>query len=288
MSGRLRLELSNQTNDSLQRIDYKMIRRASRRRREIRQRWNFRRRKPSILTVDCRIFTWAKLGEDEATNADRADFCQSRRRYMVADGVSRSFRPQVLAEYLVSSFVRSDLPLAHSSLETIMQLFTPWSGDGLSWPEAALLERFGSQSTFLAVDISQLNSTDFLISAIAVGDSVLALVNANDPIGLASVWPFQNVADFPSIPGTIGTSTPYIKGSAHGPADFTARQGDSLLLMTDAIGRYFARSCETGVSLSRTFPFLENDTGFADWANAAMTQGLVEEDDLTIMEIRFR
>jgi len=264
-----------------------MLRRTSRRRREYRRRLSFRRKRETKAIFDCRIFTRARLGEDKGTNADFALFSHLTRRVALADGVSRSFHPAAWAEFLVRTLTESDLPLSPSSISTAAEQFAPVNEADLSWPEVALLRRFGSQSTLMVVEFIPETSKEINLRTFAIGDCLLVRANASSRIEEAFLWPYTASADFPAVPGSICTSPPHLRGDTHESVLITASQGDSLFLMTDALGRYFARSREAGLTLKQIFPFLERTNGFDSWSEVAMATGLVDEDDLTLVEIRF-
>ncbi len=262
------------------------MKRAIRRRREFR----FRLRslpKPTVTwAFSTRVFTRSKLGEQETTNADYAAVSTDSRRLTVADGVSRSFRPRHWARHLVVSANELEPTQIIESLESIALNFDPGDLANMSWPEAAIRERFGSRSTFISISLAPRDDGSVDATAVAVGDCVLAIIDELDDLRHVVTWPFATSQEFPSAPGNVCTAHPFLRGELLGPRHFVLRRGLRMLVMTDAMGRAMVGGIEAERRIDEIFPFLFTGTDFHEWSTAAMMNGKVEEDDLTIVEVR--
>lgn len=257
------------------------------RRRRNQRRWYqvSRTRKRSCNNV--RIFSCAKLGENPPTNADFAVSSENGLRVTIADGVSRSFRPRDWARY-VSNRINS-VPISQmiEQIACLPKEFSMDSIEGMSWPEQAVRDRYGSQTTVMSLEF-KLNRKrqNIEIEAVGIGDCLMVIIGNKTADTPVVSWPFRSVQDFPQIPTSVCTLSPHIRGQVHGPFSFTTQNDDVVLVMTDALGRYFLGGVAKGLKVEQLFPFLFSTGDFEDWALSAMRAGQVDEDDLTIMEVK--
>jgi hypothetical protein len=263
------------------------VKRRIRRRREFRSRWRLLPNPSATQPVSTRIFSRSKLGEDESTNADYADVSSDLRRLTVADGISRSFRPRDWARHLVAQANQMEPTQIIGSLDSIVSSFDPGNLDDVSWPEAALRDRFGSQATFISAALTPRDDGSIDVTVVAVGDCVLAVVEGENSLRRVITWPFATSPEFPSVPGNVCTALPYLRGDLFGPRHFVLRSGLRLLVMSDAMGRAMLAGIEAQRAIDEIFPFLFTETDFHEWSTDAMRNGKVEEDDLTIVEVRY-
>ena len=70
---------------------------------------------------------------------------------------------------------------------------------------------------------------------------------------------------------------------------FKVNRDDFIYLITDALARYWVEQNIVGKNIHQIFPFLSNQndaqSSFEVWAKESRILGLVEDDDLTIIEI---
>jgi len=264
-----------------------IMRRVTRRRREQRFRWKLRSGNRRKSRLHSQVFSCSKLGEVESTNADYAEASVDFRRITIADGISRSFRPREWARHLVRKVNEIEQQQVFESLNHIVHEFDLGNPAELSWPEKAVLERYGSQATLLTVSVSPLSNGEWSVNAISVGDCLLVVVPEDSSRYPLLTWPFSYVDEFPSVPGSICSLSPHLRGDISGPWTATVRAGDRLLIMSDALARYFVSEVRQKRDIDQIFPFLSSPDLFKKWATHSMSTGLVEEDDLTVAEVVF-
>jgi hypothetical protein len=260
------------------------MKRVRRIRRELRRRLRPRARDSALVAIESRIFTCPKLGEAENTNADSAYVSSERGSVAIADGVSRSFQPRQWSQLLVRAVTEVDEG-SLTELATKCSEATSHDSRDLSWPEKALRDRFGSQATLLSVKFHRLNRNEVLATATAIGDCLLARISKKGAREYVQLWPFADTESFPAVPGNICSVSPHIRGQVV-TAQLSLELEDRLLLMTDALGRYFVRQVSENRSVIESFPFLHQAMTFQEWSLVAVESGVVEDDDLTLVEIR--
>jgi hypothetical protein len=138
--------------------------------------------------------------------------------------------------------------------------------------------RDGSFATFLGVTV-ELGGTAGLWRGIAVGDSCLFVVRGGR---LSCAFPVDDAAAFGTRPLLIGShGEGRIRvAAAHGDL----ADGDSLLLMTDALAHWFLAGNESGRTPWQELAGL-SDSAFPGWVECERTERRLKNDDVTLLTI---
>lgn len=248
---------------------------SNRQRRDARRR-NVRNLALSYFHVRC--FTRVKLGEN--TNADAYDFNSDVGRCVIADGVSRSFRPHLWSLHVCRSLAQSQKKLNRRTLGVLAQNFQH-DEQPLPWNLEELRDR-GSHATVLVLDLSRRQSC-IIAEITSIGDCIFA-TTSQDGKTIRGTWPFKNIGEMPFATSAISSVHPFLIGAEILKVRLKLKPGTRILLMTDAMARYLIAS---DLSLDRIFPFLSGVVLFEDWADRMREDGLIENDDLTLLEISF-
>lgn len=242
------------------------------------------------LNPKVRQFTASKLGESTGSNEDSFKISLAPLTIALSDGSSRSFKPKIWSSALVSSLSNSQSFLKISDVKKISQKVGKLENDVLPWNLEEIRMR-GSQATFMRLNlVAQADS--FKINCLSIGDSLLVLQstsNSNSSNPTTRSWPFETLQDFPNAPSVVSSIEPFLVQNSQRKQSFEVNRYDFIYLMTDALARYWVEQNIAGKNMHQIFPFLSDQnhaqSSFEVWANENRTLGLVEDDDLTIIEI---
>ena len=248
---------------------------SNRRRRDARGR---KVKSPTFGNFDVRCFTRAKFGEK--TNADAFNFDLDRGRFIIADGVSRSFRPHLWSNHICHSLVQNQKKVTKRTLGILAQNFLHEERP-LPWNLEELRDR-GSHSTVLVLNLRRRRSC-MVAEVVSIGDCIFASISQNRKT-IKGIWPFKNMGEMPFATSAISSVRPFLMGAEILKARIQLKPGTRILIMTDAMARYLIGS---SLSLDLVFPFLSGDVLFEDWADKMRSAELIENDDLTLLEISF-
>ena len=242
------------------------------------------------LTVKVRQFTASKLGESVDSNEDSFKVSLAPLTIALSDGSSRSFKPKKWSSALVSSLSGSQSLLKVSDIKKISQKVGKLENDNLPWNLEEIRLR-GSQATFMRLNLDA-QEANLKINCLSIGDSLLVLQSTSDSKSSNSTtrsWPFETLQDFPNAPSVVSSIEPFLVRNSQRKQSFKVNRYDFIYLMTDALARYWVEQNIVGKNIYQIFPFLcnQNDaqSSFEVWAKESRTLGLVEDDDLTIIEI---
>jgi hypothetical protein len=205
--------------------------------------------------------------------------------FAVADGATESLFSGVWARLLAGAFARATVPDAAGLLAILPSLQQQWhqhvGGKPLPWYAEEKL-REGAFATLLGVRLRP-GGWD----ALAVGDSCLFQVRQG---ALLRSFPLEQSAAFGSAPFLLSTQAPQNgRVAAHvRTASGDLREGDTLLLMTDALACWFLAEHERGGTPWTTLPAPGTEEGRA--AFEALTARLRAEkamrnDDVTLLQL---
>jgi len=229
--------------------------------------------------------------ESEESNCDRVNVrvesCAGRLVVMVAiaDGVSQSFRPAPWADALVHRVeirhLDGDDPEVFAELSRSIGM--PEAHE-LPWNQAVLRER-GSQSTLLLVGATE-SEEGWHIEFRSVGDCLLVLEFIDlDGARLTMVWPVTTPEDLDSVPGRIGTESPYLLGEVQRHALLVTRPIRALV-MTDAVARFVinavSRSTPGDVWGIVPLGLRASNEEYVDWINQLRRDKSIADDDSTV------
>jgi hypothetical protein len=208
-------------------------------------------------------------------------------RFAIADGAAESAYSGLWARLLVDEFVAGGpnqpdwpawiAPLQQRWAEAVR---LPPGGEPLPW---YLEDRYnqGAFATFLGVTV---NGAGW--EALAVGDSCLFQMRQGE---LRLAFPLTQSGQFDNSPWLIGsrTSTEVVPVQ-HGVRVADDYQlGDYLLLMTDALSRWFLARTEAGKKPWRDLEALldREDHHFAEWVERLRAAKKLRNDDTTLVVV---
>ena len=247
---------------------------SSRRRRDIRRRNNAMIWRQ--LHVKC--FTSAKLGEK--TNADSYGYDLKSGRFVIADGVSRSFRPHLWSAHICNSFAKSRQKVSKRTLSFMARDFSK-SSEPLTWNLEEMRDR-GSHATMMVLDV-RLSGGFLEVEAASIGDCLLVFIS-NDVNRVETTWPFKDAKEMPFATAAVSSVRPFLMAEKILRAKIRLKPGLRILMTTDAVARYLLSTIKLPHA---NVPFFESQIAFEKWADEMSKSELIENDDLTLLEISF-
>jgi hypothetical protein len=221
---------------------------------------------------------------DECEDAAAVDL--ARGRFAVADGAAESAESGLWARLLVETFVHHPpqepwptwvLPLQGQWADAVGRLQPaeplPWFLEGRY--------RDGAYATFLGLI---LDGPRWF--ALALGDSCLFQLRGSR---LEAAFPLGHSSQFDNNPWLVGSRAAAgeaaLAQARHSAGDW--RPGDRLLLMTDALARWFLSAVETGARPWLPLDALlgQPDDCFADWVSRLRSDRQLRNDDTTLVFI---
>ena len=209
-------------------------------------------------------------------------------RCAMADGASESSYARLWAHVLVRAFARGEWDPRQGERSQLDRLRRRWlrivSRRPLPW-HAAEKVRLGAYATFIGLELLESHGALVPWRAAALGDSCLFQLRGDE---IVRAFPVGSRRDFPARPFAL-CSRPgeepivlEIRGQA--------QAGDSFLMMTDALGRWFLAQREAGGRPWRTLIRLSNlgAPAFARWVRARRAAGSMGNDDVTFAWLALR
>jgi hypothetical protein len=243
------------------------------------------------MLVQARSFWLPKAGnaEEEYEDAFSTENLNGRspRRYRcaVADGATETSFSGLWARLLVEAYVDGRLG-RRSWLPTLGRLRSVWQAEvgrkPLPW-YAEEKVRLGAYAALLGVTVTAHADGSIGWSAAAIGDCCLIQLRAER---VHRSFPLSRAEEFSSRPVLVGSVN-----LSRGDDDVrvirrsgTARAGDRLVLMSDALACWFLRSHEEGGAPARD---LEESTAgdFATWIGELRASGEMRNDDVTLIAV---
>lgn len=224
-----------------------------------------------------RAFTHEKRGGEQ--NEDCWSSSSDGLICAVSDGASVSFDPAPWARLLADRFV-AEPGISASWLADAVQVYaTGYDRDGMDWMRQGAFDR-GSFATLLGVVASPAGRS---ARAFAWGDSLLAVVQGDCVV---RTLPYAEPTQFDSSPTLLSTNPQ--ENNDFGPDDFdyawhdlSLDEGATLLLMTDALGRWLLDEPvgERPAQLCR----MASSEAFSDFVDAERAAGRMRRDDTTLL-----
>ncbi|OLZ51887.1 protein phosphatase 2C domain-containing protein [Amycolatopsis keratiniphila] len=223
------------------------------------------------------IRTTAKRDSGPCENEDSAAENIDAGLFALSDGASAAARAEVWSQLLTEAFVSGADPLASSTLSALRRSWRERvSAPDLAWYAKEKLAQ-GSAATFLGVrvDTNGYNVT-------AVGDSCLFHVSDRELVLVAPLTDWREFSRFPELVHTSPDNPVPLEHiwSGGGPA----RDGDVLLLATDAIAKHLLRQHHETGELPAILDHLGDDEQFTKFVAHAREHGL-ENDDSTVCAV---
>jgi serine/threonine protein phosphatase PrpC len=234
----------------------------------------------ALSDLQCRVFALPKKGNSRKEYEDASRINCEPGRFAVADGVSESVFSGEWASLLCESFVAGRVAPANFEewrseqqqhwLALVKRGNLPW------YLEEKLRE--GAFATFLGLSFAAASAAlERPWHALAVGDSCLFHVRKGL---LKRAFPVNRAGDFGTRPRLIGSRQ--LTNAVPATIAGTLRQGDVLLLMTDALAEWFLREHEAGhAPWSELVCLRAND--FALWVDALRLARELKNDDVTLL-----
>ena len=239
------------------------------------------------LNFQTRHFTISKLGKDLASNQDSFEVSSSAKAVALSDGASRSYSPRKWSKALVSVLIDSEGEIKLEDIARVIE-HADWNlKEELPWNLEEIRLR-GSQATFIRVSLTAENRDSCRVNCLSIGDSLFVIQkNSKTSRVKLQTWPFESLDDFPNAPAVVSSIEPCLRDNAQKSTSFVVSRGDSIYLMTDALARYLCSKNSAKKNIQDIFPFLNKNfkTNFETWAEDSRRSGLVEDDDLTLIEI---
>jgi hypothetical protein len=243
----------------------------------------------TLLDIHCRCFKVSRHGHRVEECEDAFAVAAEYGRFAIADGAAESACSALWARLLVEEFVRAgeELPPWPAWIEPLQKRWAdavrlPADAEPLPW---YLEDRYneGAFATFLGVSVEE-----GCWQALAVGDSCLFQVREGD---LRAAFPLTHSSQFGNSPWLVGSRTspegvPLHRG-LHMLGDW--QPGDRLLMMTDALSRWFLGATESG---NQPWLFLEellneSDERFAEEVEQLRASRELRNDDTTLVAVCF-
>lgn len=230
-----------------------------------------------------------KEGEDPDEYADAFAINLGTRRLAVSDGASDALFSGRWARLLVEAFTTAPaLPL----LETLQSWLNPWAQKWVSevpWEQLPYYaERKALRGAFatllvLALEYPREDSNPLKNEwfALALGDSCLFQIRED---ALLIAFPIEKADDFNNVPPLLGTRGDYNQGVLETIRTTRGEYepGDTFLLTSDALAKWFLRSYEAGEMPWKILRRLSK-RGF-EWFVAKLRQDrAMRNDDVTLL-----
>ncbi len=251
------------------------------------------------MNIRAEPFCIPKRGNSEAECDDAVwpescgDNQQTFARFAVADGATESIFAQRWAKSLVQAIGENrmsvlDLP---AEIEHLRSEWRTWiSGVELAW-YAEEKARQGSYAALVGLEIRDPGlESDRQWQAAALGDSCFFHVRGDDIIVR---FPLETSEAFDNRPFLLGT----LEGDEQALREKVVKcqgnwiEGDVFFLMTDALACWFLRQIEAGnkpLEALREFASSTEPSRFPTWIESLRDEGLIRNDDSTLLRISVR
>ncbi|HMA32974.1 MAG TPA: hypothetical protein VKY74_00730 [Chloroflexia bacterium] len=255
------------------------------------------------LVTHSRLFTLPKAGKTEAEYEDAAVVDDATGIYVVADGASDSVFAGLWAQLVAQRFA-DGLPAAsdaQSWRDWLQPAQTAWQttvhADPLPWYVEPKI-RQGAFATCVALILRPAATPGGLghWGVVAVGDSCLFQISGahnGTPASrspAAGGFPISNPAEFGTNPLALCSNPEYNEvvwpHLAH--TSGTWQPGDLFILASDAMAHWIMQELVPVGAWDRLLPLLDaaDDTAFRALVAAEWDNGLLRNDDLTLLMIR--
>ena len=239
---------------------------------------------------DIKVFSCPKLGNSLEEYEDAWAHRQTRTpvgiRVAVADGATESSFAKLWAALLVESYVRSEVTGAEffARLKPARRLWRRrLAGRPLPWFASEKAEQ-GAFAAFLGV---QIDARKNCWTALAVGDCCLMQVDGvGEGMRVVETFPLQKSSQFTMSPYLIGSrATGESVNERIQISEGSLRDGDMLLLATDAVAAWLLKRHEEGRPLWKwLYRKLRTPESFAAMVAYGRNHGL-RNDDCTLVRV---
>lgn len=167
-----------------------------------------------------------------------------RQRWALSDGASESYDSRVWALSLVDRYVADPAVNVQWVEQAVQAYASTVDFASLSWAKQAAYER-GSFGTLLGVELAP-NGTD--LEVLAIGDSLAVHVREGQVL---NSYPFQDASGFlerPQLLSTLPSANAFVTApdfiTRNSCRTWAVQPGDSIYLMTDAVGQWLLQELQ--------------------------------------------
>ena len=226
-------------------------------------------------------------------------------RFAVADGVSNSFRPELVSSFLVKEFVENDVAVVdwskQLSAETGRKLKKSWKegvknflnrfeGFEREIQELRLQNVGAGASTFCGVVINtESNSLDYAV----LGDSCLFIINKDEKFDILTSCKKHKEGkgwsvDFTNTPACIQVGNYESVSVESWRIGRATLQTGYILLMTDGVSQWFLQELSKGSRdiTEYLWSVLDNYEEFTNYVVKCRQEGSPLSDDITVLMIK--
>jgi len=228
--------------------------------------------------------------EDAACPLERSEYEQDDVRLAVADGATESVFARRWAEQLVFAVCDRDLS-ARSLAAGISSLRTNWrewlAGQTLPWYAEEKAHQ-GAFAALVALELTCDGASTTLEGnwhAAAVGDSCLFHVREEEVLVRFPIASPESFDNRPFLLGSLGVNEPSLNEEY---ASGTWISGDFFYLMTDALACWFLKHIDAGGKPSDIQGHISITESFSAWIESLRDQGLIRNDDCTMVRVSIR
>jgi hypothetical protein len=232
--------------------------------------------------VRCRIYSVPKQGNSAEQIEDASAWDCANGRFAVSDGASESIFAGEWAKILARAYVKSP-PKEETFGEWLFSTQNRWVAEMVSKSVPWYVEeklRDGSFATFMGLTFDKPDQDGVRQwSAMSVGDCCLFQIAHQQ---IKHSYPIESSKHFGTRPALI-RSTPNspIQPNWH---TGTARYGDEILLMTDALAQWFLKLHEMGKKPWHDLGEL-TDSRFPRWTDMQRKSRQLNNDDVSLIHI---
>lgn len=228
-----------------------------------------------------RSFTIEK--RDDGPNEDQSCELPTGTACALSDGASVSYDPRAWAGILARRFTENTVVSFDWLQAAITEFRTAHDRETMPWMQQAAFDR-GSFATLLGIEFSP----DWRAARVfAVGDTLLAFVDLGQVV---RTIPYVQSDDFDRSPQLLSTN-PLENGwldkdaisSAWHELNIASHEAPTLLLMTDALGRWLLD--QPDVSRVSTLLNIPSEQEFRDFVEGERAAGRLKRDDTTLVVI---
>lgn len=256
------------------------------------------------------VFWLPKEGNTAEEYEDASAHSLPKRVFAVADGATESSFADLWALSLVNKFIEAPPAIKPPATDPFREWVTPlqqeWHAQ-INWERlpwfAEEKARGGAFATFLGLKFSgggaqeplgffgrlfgRGKSNEIRYTALAIGDSNLFHIRGET---LLKAFPFTTSEQFNSRPLLLG-SNPARNSQVWADIKFAegdCQIGDSFILATDALAKWFCAQVEMGQKPWTILTGLNTDEEFAGFVGRLRKKSAIRNDDTTLVVCRWR
>ena len=242
------------------------------------------------MEIQFKTFVTHAAGKSADEGEDRVAFNLEKKRFAIADGVSASYFPHLLAEIVTNTFVWNDITPEHyqndldeGGLQTIHEKWASLAeelegeaDDKVARRLARVKRKYGGAASTLA----GIWVEDDVMHYYALGDSCIFVINNNGLITISSIKDKDSFDNYPDYLTSYGecVGTP-ISGSLELEAGW-------IVMATDALSEWFWHRQEEEPGTIQTLWNLHTQYDFEKLIMEERAIGRLKNDDVAMVMIK--